>query len=210
MAILIYLKLSSLRRRPFCLHLFVFNQRRLSYKCDISTGGALKIDTNIESCLVFNSLQRLAPQIDGHVNLLCHKGRCYTISACLVPGKKIKLVLKSQLPTWHRRTGQDRELHQRVKALQRQDQPLASSPTCSPENEIYLAQSSSSLSHLACHLLINGRLCIKPEDWQENFWEFFKEKPDVGVRAQLDDYLQSHQHLARNTLKGYFTKKFFL
>ena len=123
--------------------------------------------------------------------------------------EKINFVLKSQLPTWHRRTGQDRELHQRVKALQRQDQPLASSPTCSPENEIYLAQSSSSLSHLACHLLINGRLCIKPKDRQENFWEFFKEKPDVGVRAQLDDYLQSHQHLARNTLEGYFTKKVF-
>ena len=69
------------------------------HKCDISTGGALKIDTNIESYLDFNSLQRLAPQIDGHVNLLCHKGRCHTISAFLVPGKKLKLVLKSQLHT---------------------------------------------------------------------------------------------------------------
>ena len=98
MAILIYLKLSSLRRRPFCLHLFVFNQRRLSYKCDISIGGALKIDTNIESCLVFNSLQRLAPQIDGHVNLLCDKGRCYTISACLVPEKKNLICFKITTP----------------------------------------------------------------------------------------------------------------
>ena len=88
MAILIYLKLPSLRRRPFCLHL---TRGDSLHKCDISTGGALKIDTNIESCLVFNSLQRLAPQIDGHVNLLCHKGRCYTISVFLVPRKKSNL-----------------------------------------------------------------------------------------------------------------------
>ena len=51
--------------------------------------------------------------------------------------------------------------------------------------------------HLAGHLLIDGGLSIKPKNWQEDFRDLFEEQPYSGVRPQLEDYLKSHQNLAR-------------
>ena len=47
------------------------------------------------------------------------------------------------------------------------------------------------------HILEDGGLSIKPENGQEDFRDLFEEQSYSGVRPQLEDYLKSHQNLAR-------------
>ena len=51
---------------------------------------------------------------------------------------------------------------------------------------------------LVCYVICDDCLCIKPEDWQQDWSEVCIEGANIGIWSQLENDLQSHENLCGN------------